>query len=77
MERFWDSLSSGEMDVERAYFCVTWWSTRGGRELVLFGEEPRNQQERQNGEGRDEEQQALMSGGLGSDAANNRGESKL
>ncbi|KAL2000986.1 hypothetical protein VTN02DRAFT_2364 [Thermoascus thermophilus] len=37
VERFWDALSSGEMDVARAQFCVTWWSTRGGRELVLFG----------------------------------------
>ncbi|WEW57868.1 hypothetical protein PRK78_003335 [Emydomyces testavorans] len=38
-ERFWDALSSGEMDVERAYFCVMWWSTRGGRDKVLFGAE--------------------------------------
>ncbi|EEP75967.1 conserved hypothetical protein [Uncinocarpus reesii 1704] len=38
-ERLWDALSNGEMDVERAYFCVTWWSTRGGREKVLFGAE--------------------------------------
>lgn len=35
----WEALSGGEMDVERAGFCVTWWSTFGGRELVLFGEE--------------------------------------
>ncbi|PYH45844.1 putative peroxisomal membrane protein Pex17 [Aspergillus saccharolyticus JOP 1030-1] len=39
VERFWEALSSGEMDVERAHFCVTWWSTRGGRELVLYGAE--------------------------------------
>ncbi|KMW67633.1 hypothetical protein BDDG_12230 [Blastomyces dermatitidis ATCC 18188] len=38
-ERFWDALSSGEMDVDRANFCVTWWSTKGGREMVLFGSE--------------------------------------
>ncbi|KLJ10953.1 hypothetical protein EMPG_09784 [Blastomyces silverae] len=38
-ERFWDALSSGEMDVDRANFCVTWWSTMGGREMVLFGSE--------------------------------------
>ncbi|KAF4240191.1 hypothetical protein CNMCM6457_007967 [Aspergillus fumigatiaffinis] len=37
IERFWEALSSGEMDVDRAHYCVTWWSTRGGRELVLFG----------------------------------------
>ncbi|KAF5865177.1 hypothetical protein ETB97_005081 [Aspergillus alliaceus] len=37
VERFWEALSSGEMDVERACYCVAWWSTKGGRELVLFG----------------------------------------
>ncbi|KAM7202319.1 putative PEX8 peroxisomal biogenesis factor 8 [Naviculisporaceae sp. PSN 640] len=35
--RFWDVLSSGEMDVERAAIGVSWWGARGGRELVLFG----------------------------------------
>lgn len=40
VERFWEILSNGEMDVERAHCCVTWWSTKGGRELVLFGSEP-------------------------------------
>ncbi|XHG03143.1 hypothetical protein AWENTII_006462 [Aspergillus wentii] len=40
VERFWEALSSGEMDVDRAHYCVTWWSTLGGRELVLFGAEP-------------------------------------
>lgn len=40
VERFWEALSSGEMDVERACYCVAWWSTKGGRELVLFGNEP-------------------------------------
>lgn len=38
IERFWEVLSNGEMDVERASFCVAWWSTHGGRELLLFGE---------------------------------------
>ncbi|KAI5300816.1 hypothetical protein KEM56_002180 [Ascosphaera pollenicola] len=37
-ERFWEAMSDGEMDVQRAHFCVIWWSTRGGREAVLFGE---------------------------------------
>lgn len=36
-ERLWDALSNGEMDVDRANFCVVWWSTRGGREMVLAG----------------------------------------
>ena len=38
-ERFWESLSSGEMDVERAGLSVAWWTSRGGREMVLFGDE--------------------------------------
>ena len=38
-KRFWDLLSSGEMDVERAALCVAWWTSRGGRELVLSGDE--------------------------------------
>ena len=36
-QRFWDILSSGEMDVDRAALGVAWWGTRGGREMVLFG----------------------------------------
>lgn len=39
IDRFWKALASGEMDVDRAHCCVTWWSTEGGRELVLFGAE--------------------------------------
>ncbi|KZF21586.1 putative peroxisomal membrane protein Pex17 [Xylona heveae TC161] len=35
--RFWEVLSNGEMDVTRAELCVTWWGTRGGRELLMFG----------------------------------------
>ncbi|KAK5664101.1 hypothetical protein OQA88_316 [Cercophora sp. LCS_1] len=35
--RFWQVLSSGEMDVERAAVGVAWWGTKGGREAVLFG----------------------------------------
>ena len=36
-QRFWDVLSNGEMDVNRAALCVAWWDTRGGRDMVLFG----------------------------------------
>ncbi|KAH0536885.1 hypothetical protein FGG08_006288 [Glutinoglossum americanum] len=36
--RFWEVLWGGEMDVERAEFCVVWWGTRGGRGRIL-GEE--------------------------------------
>ena len=35
--RFWEVLSSGEMDVERAAIGVAWWGTKGGREAVLHG----------------------------------------
>lgn len=38
-KRFWDVLSSGEMDVQRAAVCVAWWSSLGGRELVLQGDQ--------------------------------------
>jgi hypothetical protein len=60
IERFWEVLSDGEMDVERANFCVIWWSSRGGRELLLFGED------HQNGliEQQQEEEEVVMSGGL-------------
>jgi hypothetical protein len=37
--RYWEVLVSGEMDAERSSAAVTWWTTRGGRELVLFGRE--------------------------------------
>lgn len=35
--RFWEVLNNGEMDVARAHLCVTWWTTRAGRESVMFG----------------------------------------
>lgn len=36
--RFWEVLSSGEMDVERAALCVAWWNSRGGRESLMYNE---------------------------------------
>ncbi len=36
-QRFWEVLSNGEMDVTRAAQGVAWWTTRGGREMVLYG----------------------------------------
>lgn len=50
--RYWEVLISGEMDAERSGAAVAWWSTGGGRELVLYGRE---------GEGAGE---MLMSGAL-------------
>lgn len=50
--RFWEVLESGEMDVERSAVCVGWWSTRGGREQILFGREIKSME-------------PVMSGGLG------------
>lgn len=38
-KRLWDVLVGGEMDPDKSQVCVAWWSTRGGRELVLFGKE--------------------------------------
>ncbi|KAL8701947.1 MAG: hypothetical protein Q9224_000246, partial [Gallowayella concinna] len=40
--RLWEVLSNGDMDVDRAAFCVNWWNTEGGREMVLCGEENAN-----------------------------------
>lgn len=50
-KRLWDTLSNGEMDVERAAACVAWWTSRGGREHVMFGQPP-------------EEEEYTMSGAL-------------
>jgi hypothetical protein len=50
--RFWEVLSSGEMDVERAALCVAWWTSRGGRESLLYNELP------------DESDHYMMSGAL-------------
>lgn len=36
-EHFWHILVGGEMDPDRSGLCHAWWSTRGGREMVLFG----------------------------------------
>ncbi|KAL2872645.1 putative peroxisomal membrane protein Pex17 [Aspergillus lucknowensis] len=57
VKRFWDALSNGEMDVERAHYCVSWWSTKGGRELISFGFE--------NAQGEDQGQGAYMTGAVG------------
>lgn len=70
VDRFWEALSSGEMDVERAHCCVVWWSSKGGRELVLFGSE---QQDENGARGDDQGQDVYMSGAVGSRQA----ESKL
>ncbi|RAH70438.1 putative peroxisomal membrane protein Pex17 [Aspergillus aculeatinus CBS 121060] len=79
VERFWEALSNGEMDVERAHFCVTWWSTRGGREMVLYGAADLSDSvtaatvEGGAGAGAEAEGAFMMSGALGSVAR----ESKL
>ena len=36
-DRFWEVLISGEMDSERSGLAVAWWTSQGGRELVLDG----------------------------------------
>ncbi|ETN39214.1 uncharacterized protein HMPREF1541_05437 [Cyphellophora europaea CBS 101466] len=54
-QKFWETLSNGDMDVERAATCVTWWNHRGGRELAMLGELP-------------EEEEYTMSGALGQES---------
>ncbi|KAK6007291.1 hypothetical protein QM012_006299 [Aureobasidium pullulans] len=34
-KHFWEVLVGGEMDPERSQICVRWWTSRGGRELLL------------------------------------------
>ena len=31
----WTTMTEGEMDIERARLCAIWWTTKGGREMVL------------------------------------------
>lgn len=50
-QRFWDVLSNGEMDVNCAALCVSWWSSRRGRDIILHGTK--------------REKDTFMSGGLG------------
>ena len=38
-QRFWEIVSSGEMDQEHSVACVFWWNSRGGRELLLENEQ--------------------------------------
>ena len=70
VDRFWTAISGGEMDVDRAHCCVTWWSTHGGREVVLFGAEPASDDGQDGAEGG-----PFMSGALGAVAPER--ESKL
>ena len=39
-EAFWEAISSGIMDVERAALCVAWWNSNDGREQLLFEQAP-------------------------------------
>lgn len=34
-DRFWDVVSNGEMDIDRNHLCLAWWTSRGGREMIL------------------------------------------
>ncbi|KAL6716997.1 hypothetical protein ACLMJK_004911 [Lecanora helva] len=35
--RYWQSLSGDEMNSAQAAFCLAWWSTGGGREMIFDG----------------------------------------
>lgn len=61
--RFWEVCESGEMDIDRAGVTVAWWTSRGGREAVLYGREA---MEHGGGQG------PFMSGGLGSDSKDSK-----
>lgn len=37
-KHFWEVLVGGEMDPERSQICVRWWTSRGGRESLLYGD---------------------------------------
>lgn len=59
--RLWEVLVSGEMDAERSRVAVAWWTTRGGRDTVLYGSDDRGSDE-----------QTLMSGALPIEAPKSR-----
>ncbi|KAK5174538.1 uncharacterized protein LTR77_001618 [Saxophila tyrrhenica] len=44
-EYYWHTLVGGEMDPDRSGVCHDWWSTRGGREMLLFGESAGEEQD--------------------------------
>ena len=57
----WETMVGGGMDAERSQRCVAWWSTRGGREQVLFGDEGGGDV---HGDKRSEGTEHMMSGAL-------------
>ena len=42
-DHMWHMLIDGEMDPDRSQLCAGWWSTGGGREMILFGREEREE----------------------------------
>lgn len=38
-DHFWHMLVGGDMDPQRSQLCAAWWGTGGGKEMVLFGRE--------------------------------------
>ncbi|KAK1497616.1 peroxin 8 [Colletotrichum cuscutae] len=64
-DRFWEVLVSGEMDVERATIGVAWWTTKGGRELVVGRDQVLLQQQEQ-------QQMPLMSGAIMDESKSSR-----
>ncbi|KAL1625601.1 hypothetical protein SLS56_007260 [Neofusicoccum ribis] len=62
--RFWEVLVGGEMDPERSMVAVSWWSTRGGREKVMFGDDGSGNGEAPLGNEEEGRDKYLMSGAL-------------
>lgn len=59
-EHFWHVLVGGEMDPDRSSLCHAWWSTGGGRDIILYGRET------------PEDEKAQMSGALLDEARENK-----
>lgn len=66
-DAFWQVLVGGEMDPERSRVCHAWWSTGGGRDLLLYGPMHADGSGEEEARQTDaaEEEALMMSGGLG------------
>ncbi|POS85569.1 hypothetical protein EPUL_003401 [Erysiphe pulchra] len=38
--QFWEILENGQMDVDRSLICISWWGSKGGRDMILFNKPP-------------------------------------
>ncbi|KAK5001049.1 hypothetical protein LTR66_000181 [Elasticomyces elasticus] len=59
-DRFWEILQGGEMSSDKAMVCVGWWSTGGGREMLLYG----RRHDVRKGAPAEDSEELMMSGAL-------------